>query len=262
MVGAMSSTPAWAIPIDSGSATPVYVQVAQELQRRIENGELRRGSALPAERDLATHLHISRVTVRQALALLEKQGLLQRKHGSGTFVTPPALPGEMPSRPLGLLSSFSDDVRSRGQTPGARVLSFERGRPSAHEALSLALSPSETVYRVRRLRTADGEPLAIEESTLPAALVGPLEVGDVTDSSLYALLRARHVEPQRAIRHLRAVNADLGLAGLLGVAVGAALLTTERVSWTAGSQPIEYARAHYRGDRFDFVMELQGDAET
>ncbi|BBN96762.1 GntR family transcriptional regulator [Deinococcus grandis] len=250
----------WTIPLDSASATPVYVQVAQGLTQRIESGQLRPGSALPAERDLAAHLGVSRVTVRQALGLLAQQGLLTRRHGSGTFVTPPPRPGDLPARTLGLLSSFSEDVRSRGQRPGARILNFERTRPTAQEAMSLALSPSEAVYRIRRVRTADGEPLAVEDSTLPAALVGPLSEADVHDASLYALLAARGLSPARAIRHLRAVNADLTLAPLLNVTVGAALLTTDRVSWLQGGRPIEYARAHYRGDRYDFVMELQGGA--
>lgn len=251
--------PPWAIPLDAGSATPVYVQVAQGLAQRITSGELARGTALPAERELAAQLNISRVTVRQALALLSQQGLLTRRHGSGTFVTPPAQPGEVPSRPLGLLSSFSEDVRSRGQTPGAQVLAFERSRPTAQETMSLALTTADSVYRIRRLRTADSESLAIEDSTLPVGMVGKLTRQDVTDASLYALLAARGLQPHRAIRHLRAVNADLNLAGLLGVPVGAALVATERVSWTADGRPVEYARAHYRGDRHDFVMELQGD---
>ncbi|GHG40786.1 GntR family transcriptional regulator [Deinococcus indicus] len=259
-VGMPEPISTWAIPLDTGSATPVYVQVAQGLAHRIESGQLRRGSALPAERDLAATLGVSRVTVRQALALLSQQGLLARRHGSGTFVTPPAQPGDLPSRPLSLLASFSEDVRSRGQTPGAQVLSFERARPTAHETMSLALSPNETVYRLRRLRTADGEPLAIEDSTLPASLVGELDQRAVQDASLYALLQARDLSPVRAIRHLRAVNADMHLAPLLGVSVGAALLATDRVSWLEGGRPIEYARAHYRGDRYDFVMELRGDA--
>lgn len=238
----------------------MYVQVAQGLAERIQSGDLVRGSALPAERELAAQLQISRVTVRQALALLAQQGLLARKHGSGTFITPPAAPGEVPSRPLGLLSSFSEEVRSRGQKPGAQVMAFEQGRPTAHEAMSLALSPGDSVYRIRRLRTANNEPLAVEDSTLPAALVGKLTREDVKDASLYALLTARALKPHRAIRHLRAVNADLTMSGLLGVTVGAALLTTERVSWTQEGQPVEYARAHYRGDRHDFVMELHGDS--
>ncbi|GGR91743.1 GntR family transcriptional regulator [Deinococcus sedimenti] len=256
----LSPSSLWTIPLDSASATPVYVQVAQGLTQRIDSGQLRPGSALPAERDLAAHLGVSRVTIRQALALLAQQGLLTRRHGSGTFVTPPPRPGDLPARTLGLLSSFSEDVRSRGQQPGARIISFERTRPTPQEAMSLAVSPSETVYRLRRLRTADGEPLAVEDSTIPAGLVGPLGADDVQDASLYALLASRGLSPTRAIRHLRAVNADLTLAPILGIPVGAALLTTDRVSWLADGRPIEYARAHYRGDRYDFVMELQGGA--
>lgn len=257
MVDGMSLRPhGWALPLDAASATPVYLQVASGIAQRIQDGELEGGSALPSERELASHLGVSRVTVRQALAQLAEQGLLTRRHGSGTFVAPPEAPA---ARPLGLLSSFSDDVRSRGQKPGARVLTFERGRPTAQEAMSLALSPSDTVLRLRRLRTSSGEPLAVEESTLPAALVEPLTAQDVTDASLYAVLADRGLQPHRAIRHLRAVNAPEDLATLLGILPGGALLATERVSWTREGRPIEYARAHYRGDRYDFVMELQGD---
>lgn len=250
------SSPPWVVPLNAASATPVYMQVAQGLAARIEGGDLPDGTALPAERELAGTLGVSRVTVRQALALLAQQGLLTRRHGSGTFVHAPA--PERASRPLGLLTGFSDDIRSRGQTPGARVLGFECAHPTPREVMTLALSPTDTVYRVRRLRTADGEPLAIEESTLPAPVMGPLSEDDVTDRSLYGLLAARGLSPVRAVRHLRAVNAEPELARWLGVPPGAALIATERVSWTADGKPIEHARAHYRGDRYDFVMELHG----
>ncbi|WP_339097580.1 GntR family transcriptional regulator [Deinococcus sp. VB343] len=246
--------PAWWVTLRPDDAAPAYVQLAQGLRQNIAAGKLRPGSALPAERELAARLGVSRVTLRQGLGLLEAEGLLRRRRGSGTFVAgPPA------SQQLGLLSSFSDEVRSQGSVPGARVLKFVRSRPTAPEALSLGLAPAEEVYRLRRLRTSDGEPLAIEESTLPAALIGPLSAADVTDASLYALLGERRLAPARAIRHLRAQNADPEQARLLGVEVGAALLNTERVSWLASGRPIEYARACYRGDRYDFVMELHGE---
>lgn len=249
--------PPWRLTPDPVSAAPVYVQLAQGWRERIEDGTLPGGSALPAERELARLLGVSRVTVRQALALLEAEGLLRRKQGSGTFVEPP----RSAPRPLGLLSSFTDEVRARGARPGAQVLRFEVTLPTPHEALTLGLAPTERVYRVRRLRSSDGEALAVEESTLPAALIAPLSPEDVTDASLYALLAARGRQPARAIRHLRALSADAELAGPLGIEPGAALLATERVSWTAGGQAVEYARAWYRGDRSNFVMELRGDAE-
>lgn len=247
--------PAWWVTLRPDDAAPAYVQLAQGLRQNIAAGKLRPGSALPAERELAARLGVSRVTLRQGLGLLEAEGLLERRRGSGTFVAGSA----HTSQHLGLLSSFSDEVRARGSVPGARVLGFVRGRPTPQEALSLALSPTEEVYRLRRLRTSDGDPLAIEESTLPAALIGPLSAADVTDASLYALLGERRLAPARAIRHLRAQNADPEQARLLGVEVGAALLNTERVSWLASGRPIEYARACYRGDRYDFVMELHGE---
>ncbi|WP_092264320.1 GntR family transcriptional regulator [Deinococcus reticulitermitis] len=249
--------PPWRLTPDPMSAAPVYVQLAQGWRERIEGGSLPGGAAFPAERELARLLGVSRVTVRQALALLEDEGLLRRKQGSGTFVEAP----RSASRPLGLLSSFTDEVRARGARPGAQVLRFENALPTPHEALTLGLAPTERVYRVRRLRSSDGEALAVEESTLPAALIGPLSPEDVTDASLYALLGARGVQPARAVRHLRALNAEAELAGLLGVEPGAALLATERVSWTGQGQAVEYARAWYRGDRSNFVMELRGDAE-
>lgn len=250
--------PPWLVPLDSSSATPVYVQVARGLRERIESGLLPGGTALPAERELAAHLCISRVTVRQALSLLAQQGLLLRRHGSGTFVS-----GQpTSSHSLGLLSSFSSDVEARGQRPGAQVLSFDLARPTPHETMTLGLSPTENVYRLRRLRTADDEPLAVEESTLPAVLVGTLSETEVTDQSLYRLLERRQLRPERAIRHLRAVSAEPQLAQLLHVRPGSALLATERVSWTSAGRPIEYARAHYRGDRYDFVMELHATGEA
>jgi|UPI00037CDA9D GntR family transcriptional regulator len=281
MVCIMTDALPWVIPLDAESATPVYVQVAQGLEQGIGAGAISRGSALPAERELAHKLGVSRVTVRQALALLAERGLLVRRHGSGTFVSAAEQqvgPSEQPdrreigaelaaerdqlaSRPLGLLTGFSDDIRSRGLIPGAQVLRFERGYPTPQEAMTLALSPTEGVIRLRRLRTASGEPLAIEDSTLPAALAGDLTLDAVTDASLYALLAARGLRPHRAIRHLRAINADAELAALLDIKVGAALIATERVSWTSEGRPIEHARAHYRGDRYDFVMELQGGQE-
>ena len=241
----------------------MYLQVAQALRRWVQSAEAQVGTALPSERDLALRLGVSRVTVRQALALLSSQGLLERRRGSGTFILPgPTEPGRI-EHPLGTLTSFSDDMRARGLSPGARILDFTLGQATPQEAMVLNLGASSRVYRLRRLRTADGSPLAVESSVLPRERVGELSADGLTDRSLYALLAARQLLPVRALRHLRAVNADAESAALLDIAPGAALLMTERVSWTAAGTPIEMASAYYRGDRYDFLMELhqRGDGE-
>ncbi|WP_425144835.1 GntR family transcriptional regulator [Deinococcus sp.] len=247
----MFAAPAFRLSLDAGATTPIYLQVAQELRRWLKSDAARAGTALPSERDLAQQLGVSRVTVRQALALLTTQGLLERRRGSGTFI----LPGRI-EHPLGTLTSFSDDMRARGQMPGAKILDFSLTRAGPQEAMTLSLGASSRVYRIRRLRTADAAPLAVESSVLPEERVGELSPEGLTDASLYELLSSRGLLPVRALRHLRAVNADQEYAALLGVRLGAALLMTERVSWTALGVPIEMASAHYRGDRYDFLMEL------
>jgi len=237
--------------LDAGATTPMYMQVSHHLERWLKSDGVRAGTALPSERDLALHLGVSRVTVRQALKLLSDQGLLERRRGSGTFILPRRI-----EHPLGTLTSFSDDMRARGLTPGARVLEFMLAQATPQEAMTLNLGASSRVYRVRRLRTADGAPLAVESSVLPQERVGELSAEALSDQSLYALLSSRRLTPVRALRHLRAVNADQEQAGLLNVRPGAALLMTERVSWSASGLPIEMGSAHYRGDRYDFLMEL------
>lgn len=239
------------LALDTASSTPMYLQVAHELQQWLGSDDARAGSALPSERELAAQLKVSRVTVRQALALLTTQGWLERRRGSGTFILPRRI-----EHPLGSLTSFSDDMRGRGLTPGARVLDFTLGPATGQEAMTLGLGVSSRVYRVRRLRTADHQPLAVESSVLPEERVGALSVAQLTDQSLYALLTGLNLKPVRALRHLRAMNAGAEAAALLHVRPGAALLMTERVSWTAAGTPIEMASAQYRGDRYDFLMEL------
>jgi len=238
--------------IDQSSATPVYLQVVQGLQKLITQQVLQEGAALPGERELAGQLGVSRVTVRQALRVLEEQGLLIRRHGSGTFVAPRRI-----VQPLSALTGFSEDMRSRGLTPGGHVLGLERSRPSPQEAMNLAVSPLSEIVRLRRLRTANGEPLAIETSAVPLSVIGNLTASGIENHSLYALMRDRGYTPWRAMQHLTAREADAETAELLRVRPGAALLATERVTWNDRGEVLEYARALYRGDRYDFTVELQ-----
>lgn len=240
------------LPLDVKSATPIYLQVVQGIRALIEQHALSEGAALPGERELAGQLGVSRVTVRQALRVLEEQGLVFRRHGSGTFVAPRRI-----VQPLSVLTGFSEDMRSRGLTPGGHVLSLKRTRPSPQEAMNLALGPTEDVVRLHRLRTADGQPLAIETSTLPARLLGSVSPEDVENTSLYAMLRARGFTPARAMQRLSARAADAESARALQVDPGSALLTTERVTWDERGQVLEFARALYRGDRYDFIAELK-----
>lgn len=224
-----------------GEGGPKYLALAERLKLALLRGEY--GSSLPPERALAQGLGVSRDTLRRALALLEEEGLLLRRRGSGTYV---ARRATFRAKLLG----FSEEMRALGLTPATRLLRWEKGPATAEEAFHLRLSPGEKVLRLERLRIADGEPMALERATLPAwALEGPPE------GSLYRALEAKGLRPARALQRLRAVAAREE-DRLLGVEPGSPLLYLERVSFLPDGSPIEFVKSRYRGDRYELLVEL------
>ena len=126
--------------------------------------------------------------------------------------------------------------------------------PSPEEMMTLGLSPSEQVARVARLRIADDTPLAIERASLAAhVLPDPAAIGE----SLYSALDKTGHRPVRAIQRLSAKNLNEAEAALLGAAPGSASLNIERISYLASGKVIEFTRSVYRGDAYDFVVELR-----
>ncbi|MDR0252652.1 MAG: GntR family transcriptional regulator [Brucellaceae bacterium] len=252
------------------SGGPLYKQVSVVLTNLIEDGSLAAGSSLPPERELAQALGLARVTIRSAYQSLLENRLVERRHGSGTYIC------ERPkkiSQPLWQLTSFSQDMIARGKVPGVRILSGGIGNPSPEEAFQLGISMQDLVVRVERLRLADDMPMAIERAVVPQRLLGA-NLGASTLSaagqeselaqavlsgalSLYAALEQHGYKPVRALQRLTAVVLDPVNARLLGVADKAAALQMERVSRTQTDRIVEYTRSLYRGDAYDFIAELK-----
>lgn len=239
-----------AAPLSPDDPAPLYLRLQERIKSAIEGGTLKPLDALPGERDIAEAFHVSRVTVRKALAALVETGLLRQRQGSGTFV---ASPPQRVEQALSRLTSFSEDMRLRGLAPTARWLARETSLASPREAMRLSLSPSDRVSRLRRLRLAGGTPMAIELATIPTRyLPDPEEVSH----SLYAVLEARGVRPMRALQRLSAANLSAGDAALLDVAPGAAALAIDRLAFLCDGTPVEFTQSWYRGDAYDFVAEL------
>jgi GntR family transcriptional regulator len=234
--------------LDGGSTTPLYVQLAERIRGQIRDGVIKIGDALPSERELSEAIGISRVTVRRAIETLLREGLLSRKHGSGTYIAPRI------EQPAALLAGFSADMRNRGHKPGSIWLDRSVGLPTPEEAMTLVLSIDQPVMRFVRVRTADGESLAIERAVIPAGLLR--SVKDVADS-LYAALDARNQRPVRGLQRLQASLATAEEAKLLSVPAGAAVQRIERRSFLASGAPVEFTRSVYRGDRYDFITEVR-----
>ncbi|CAM3072383.1 GntR family transcriptional regulator [Paracoccus nototheniae] len=236
-------------PFDSG-AGPLYVQLHRRIAQAIASGALRPGDGLPPERDIAARTGLSRVTVRKSVGALVAEGALIQRRGSGTFIAPPV---ERLEQALSLLTSFTEDMARRGRHSDSRWLARGLHAPSPAEVMALGLGAGDQVARLDRVRGSDGVPLAIERAALPAQLLpDPQAVGD----SLYALLQARDLRPVRAVQRISAASLGAEDAALLGVPVGAVSLRIERRSYLPGGRIVEYTRSLYRGDAYDFAVEL------
>ncbi len=230
---------------------PLYLQLKKSIEAAVNSGVIGPGDALPSERDIAVKADVSRVTVRKAVQDLVKGGILVQRHGSGTFVAPRVSRVE---QSLSRLTSFTEDMARRGMTAHSQWLDRGLFQPSPDEMMALGLSANETVARISRLRIANGTPLAIERASLSAGVLpDPQAVG----ASLYATLERSGHRPARAVQRISAANLGEADALLLEVPAGSASLNIERISYLANGRVIEFTRSVYRGDAYDFVVELR-----
>ncbi len=233
--------------LDREAPGPLYQRLHRALRDAIADRRLQTDEALPAERDIAIGLGISRITVRKAIDALVEEGLVTRRHGAGTFVAARI------EKSFSMLSSFSEDMVSRGRVPHSVWLSRGTGTVTPEESMSLGLSPGTQVYRFNRIRFADDAPMALEVSTVPAVC---LPSADVVDTSLYEALEATGNRPARALQRLRAVLFTAEQAALLTLEAGAPGLLIERRGFRADGTTVEITHSYYRGDSYDFVAEL------
>lgn len=234
-------------PLDPSSTQPLYQQLQRAIREAIENRVLSPDDALPAERQIATELEISRITVRKALDGLVDEGLLVRRQGAGNFVSARI------EKNFAKLTSFSEDMRARGRQPHSVWLKKLEGTVSPEEALALGLSPGTPVYRFQRVRFADNSPMSVEIATVVASCLPSLSA---VDTSLYEALEKAGNRPARALQRLRALLLSADHAKLLNAQPGDAGLLAERVGFLRDGRAVEFSQSFYRGDTYDFVAEL------
>lgn len=234
------------------AAAPLYSQIAARLTDRIKAGKLTPGARLPPERELSEALRVNRMTLRQALHMLENQGLLVRRQGAGTYVAEPVI-----ERQAGKLISFTYGMQRRGLRPGAKIVLFQQ-RPVDDEVASrLKLRESALVYNLHRLRLINDEPVLLERYIIPVNRFPNLEKHDLASRSMYEVMEKEYgVIVRQARQSLEPVVAGKYEAGLLGIKKGAPLMLERRVSFDQDNRPVEYGNDLYRGDRFRFVTEM------
>jgi len=209
------------------------------------------GDAIPSERQLGLDLSVSRLTVRAALDELVREGYLVRRRGAGTFVAEPKVAKGID------ITSFSDDMRARGLTPASRTIELRTIPAGARLGRILHVSPSEPVVAVKRLRLADGEPMAIELLHVRSSLVPGLTASDLEENSFYDLLAGRwEIAIIGGTQTVEPTVTNDEESAALGVPLHSPALLFERVTRSAAGDVIEYTSSTYRGDRYRLVTEI------
>lgn len=234
---------------DPAISEPKYYTVKRHLLELI--GSLEPGSLVATERELATELQTSRTTVRQALSELVAEGRLVRRQGSGTYVAEPKI-----TWPL-YLASFTEQVEASGFKPSSQLLSTQRIAAGAELARQLSLAARAPVYKIERVRLADGSPIAVETSWLPAERFPGLTRHIRKYGSLHAILADQY----RTVLHagdewIDTAPATPREARSLRVDVGTPTLVVSRQNFDSGGTPVELGRTWFRSDRVTLMTHL------
>ena len=230
---------------------PLYLQIANNLIEQIEAGTLAPGTRLPSERELSLKLSVQRETVRQALAVLDNEGLITRRHGSGTYIAEPKI-----ERDAGRLFPFTRAMQRKGYRPGATVIQMEKILCSPAIAHELDLPVSAIVYFIQRVRTINQEPVVLENAYIPADIFPDFDRFDLSERSMYEIMETEYgSRVSQARQSLEAVVASEFEASLLGLKKGDPLMLERRLTFDQLNRRVEYSKDLFRGDRFRFTTE-------
>jgi GntR family transcriptional regulator len=242
--------------LDRKGFVPLYFQIQRVLIEKIHSGELREGDLLTSEWQLARAYHVSRVTAREALHGLKTSGYASSLRGRGTFVTKPKR-----EKPLTQLRGFTEEIAERGMVPASRLLEQRVIDATAELAESLEVQAGSPVMRLRRLRLADGIPMAIEKTYLSLSHFPGIQQINFGEQSLYQTLRDRFsVHVAWAAETIEILQATSEESRLLKIPAKTGILSISRNTITEDRVPIEVTVSRYRADRYRALIYIPATA--
>lgn len=244
--------------LDRSSPSPMYFQLKHAIIDSIRKQGLVPGDLLPGEHRMCEQYGVSRTVVRQALAQLEHEGVIDRVKGKGTFVARQKTAESL----VHTLSGLYEEVAARGGHVRSEVRHQAIENASDEAADALGIDPGDPVVVIERLRFVDDEPWSLSTTWMPYPVgIHALE-RDLTDVSLYGVLAEHGIRADHGVRSAEATIADAEQARLLRVQPGQPLLVLRSVSSDAADRPIEYFVAYHRGDRSRFEFQLRQSSST
>ena len=230
------------------NGTPAYKRIRGVIWKRIETGQLKPGDVVDSERELARIHHVSLMTARHALTSLEREGIVERRRGAGTFVAPPKIH-------FNKLMSYTEQMASRGLVACSRLLCIKLIDREPEIAARLALPPNSQLVKVERLRQAANEPFALEACYLSAEDFGGLVSAGLGRNSLFATLEHDYgIELAHADEEVDATAADARTAELCAVPRGTPLLRIRQVIYSTKGKATIYVLGFYRSDRHTLLI--------
>lgn len=238
--------------LEHSTSKPLYHQVKDILLSRIIAGEWKESELIPTELELIEEFDVSRTTIRQAISILEQEGIVQKIQGKGTIVTSLKLTGS-----LSRLTGFAEELIEEGREPKSILLRAEFRKNLYFEKNKLKVTEAEDILLIQRIRLADDVPIAIEKTYWPKEIGDVLMEHDLNNAKYYKILEDNNIFLKNAQETIAAVNATSYEADLLGVSIGTALLEMTRLSYNVESQPIEYTQTKFRSDLYQYSVNLE-----
>lgn len=234
------------------SKSPLYYQLAEIIINDIKEKNLQENDRILTEREYCEKYNLSRSTVRQAIAYLEKKGYIYKVQGCGTFVS-----SRVMKQKLLKFYSFTEEAKKQGKTPSSKILSFKEKKADEKICKELNINKDDKVYELQRLRLADNEVVMYEKTYLLEKKMQGLSKNILLEKPLYDILQNRYnISFTKATERFSVLLADEKIAEILTIPQGSPIIRLQR--WTyAGMEIIEYTVSLVRGDRFEFEVELE-----
>ncbi len=244
------------------SRIPLYYQLENVLREKITSGSFVGGERLPTEIELIEQYGVSRITVRQALASLAADGLIERKQGRGTFIAERKSKKRKFTGTIHLTGSLDELIEMGMDTP-VKVLEMNRVDADAHEAELLRIKIGTPIYRLKRLRMVENKPYSLILNYLPEDIGSKLTMAELsTGAVLHTMETKLGLKLDNAVQEIKAELADPYVANLLDIRVGSALLSIERTVYTDEGRPVEYVHTLYRSDLYGYSVKLVRDKKS
>ena len=230
----------------------VYPRIAGAIRKKIEDREYPLGSKIPSERELAAEFYVNRMTVRRALSILESEGLIQRKRGSGTFASSVPRKGDVCR-----LCGFTQTMREQGRKAGSRILTWRMLSCAPVYSRMEEQTEGRGVHEIVRLRLGDDLPVSVEYTYVPADILGDVHSCNPEASSLYEIMEQRGVQLHESRQEVTIIKAGKKEAKWLEIPAGSSVFLFTFQTYDRQGRVVEYCRAYMRTDRVKLEIELK-----